>query len=208
MSENEEQYQVSLALAFLSRYIPCAHENADTSIGVGGVWAKCEDCGAGFQQENWGRARAARLDFERALETMSGVHEKLLDEYAKRGDARGALGSAWSWVGNEWACDDHEMYVAQINDLEGNLTWCFGYMGCEEIANVEGPRAGMRVAEGWARTHPEEAPEALLPSVTFNAKEVEVLRRIHARDTGGVLDVYDGMTPEEAKAFCAKLGIG
>ena len=198
MSENEEQYQVSLALAFLGRYTPCAHENAD--IDTGESWARCGDCGAIFQRELRARARATRLDFERALATLAGVNEKLLDEYAKQGDARGALGSAWSWVGDEWACDDHEMYVAQINNLEGNLIWCFGYMGCEEIADVGGPREGMRAAEEWNRTHPEEAPDQLPRTTTFSAEELVVLRKMCL---GGI-----GLTPEETQPICEKLGIG
>lgn len=200
MSENEEQYQVSLALAFLGRYTPCAHENANTSLGNDKVWAKCEDCGATFQQDHWAKIRVACLDFKRALDTLSGVHEKLLDEYAKQGDARGALGPAWSWVGDEWACDDHEMYVVQRNDLDGKLTWCFGYMGCEEIADVEGPRAGMRAAVEWHRTHPEEDLTQPPRATTFSAEELAVLRKMCL---GGI-----GLTPEETRPICEKLGIG
>lgn len=54
----------------LGRYRPCEHENADTSLGDGKTWAKCENCGATFQQSNWQKARDAAVEFDRALETL------------------------------------------------------------------------------------------------------------------------------------------
>lgn len=152
------------------------------------------------------------LETHPAARAVYQLRQKLLDEYAKQGDARGALGPIWFWVDNEWKCDVHEMYVYQRNDEAGAPFWCFGYVGCEEIADVDGPRAGMRAAEEWARTHPEEAPEALLPSVTFTQKEVTVMRRVMQGDVANGLRstkgaIESGMTSGEAQAFCAKLGL-
>ena len=140
------------------------------------------------------------LETHPAARAVHVLREKLLDEYAKQGDPRGALGPAWFWVDNEWKCDVHEMYVATRNDIEGNLVWCFGYMACEEIADVGGPREGMRAAEEWSRTHPEEDPAQPPRTTTFSAEELVVLRKMCL---GGI-----GLTPEETQPICEKLGIG
>ena len=45
------------ALRIVGKECPCPHETADTRLGNGQIWAKCEDCGATFQQEDWPRHR-------------------------------------------------------------------------------------------------------------------------------------------------------
>lgn len=60
----------SEAQKFLARYRPCAHENADTRLGNGKIWARCEDCGETFLQENWDKARETVAQFDKALEVV------------------------------------------------------------------------------------------------------------------------------------------
>ena len=55
------------ALSIIKRQAPCPHDNADTSLGVGGVWAKCEDCGATFAVSDWPRARVTAKEFDEAV---------------------------------------------------------------------------------------------------------------------------------------------
>lgn len=62
--------KINEALLILSRQAPCPHENADTRLGNGKVWAKCEDCGTTFQQDNWDMSRKAATEFEEAIETV------------------------------------------------------------------------------------------------------------------------------------------
>mgnify|MGYP003552782935 CR=1 FL=1 len=59
------------ALRIVSRQGPCPHDNADTTLGNGKVWAKCEDCGVTFPQEYWENAREAAKRFDDALEVIS-----------------------------------------------------------------------------------------------------------------------------------------
>ena len=59
------------ALRVVSRQGPCPHDNADTTLGNGRVWAKCEDCGVTFPQEYWENARAAAKSFDDALEIIT-----------------------------------------------------------------------------------------------------------------------------------------
>ena len=68
------------ALAYISRYAPCAHENVSTRCGDGSTWAKCEDCGATFLQENWDNARLASKTFDEAVFLLS----KLIPEQKPR----------------------------------------------------------------------------------------------------------------------------
>ena len=70
------------AKRFISRYRPCEHENADTRLGNGKIWARCEDCGATFQQENWQNARDAAAEFDIALEVLTKPVER-----SSKGDA-------------------------------------------------------------------------------------------------------------------------
>lgn len=59
------------ARSFIGRYRPCEHENADTRLGNGKIWARCEDCGATFQQEDWQDARDAAAEFDIALDVLN-----------------------------------------------------------------------------------------------------------------------------------------
>lgn len=56
--------------AELLKTYPCPHDNADTHLGDGRTWARCEDCGVTFRQENWGRYRKAAEDHEAALASL------------------------------------------------------------------------------------------------------------------------------------------
>lgn len=220
MSELE---RVGKALVLLSKYAPCPHETADFSLGTGTYWARCEDCGATFEQRNVDEIKQRCLDFDEALHVFVAVHEELLDEYAKQGDPRGALGPAWvyghtSAGEHEWVCTSLEMYVTQRNDEEGKEIWCFGYMGCEELDDALGPRDGMKLAEKWNREHPPEPPKMeypVLDMTTFNRKEMIVLQRIATGDLsgskfaeGGDYGILcQGLTTDEWQALCTKLGI-
>ncbi|RTL07729.1 hypothetical protein EKK58_00885 [Candidatus Dependentiae bacterium] len=61
------------AIRIVSRQTPCAHENADTRLGNGQIWAKCDDCGATFEQAHWDDARQAAKQFQIAIDVLSGV---------------------------------------------------------------------------------------------------------------------------------------
>lgn len=63
------------ARRFIGRYRPCEHENADTRLGDGKTWAKCEDCGATFEQARAKDAREAASQFDRALDELDRQHE-------------------------------------------------------------------------------------------------------------------------------------
>lgn len=59
------------AVSLVSRYAPCPHDNADTELGNGKIWAKCYDCGETFQQDNWQKARDASEAFTNAISLLS-----------------------------------------------------------------------------------------------------------------------------------------
>lgn len=59
------------AIAILSRYAPCPHEHADTRLGTGDVWAKCEDCGDEFRREDWHYYRAKAEEFNAAIARLT-----------------------------------------------------------------------------------------------------------------------------------------
>ena len=64
------------ALAFISRNHPCPHENADTRLGTGKIWAECYDCGATFLQENWDNVREDSRKFDEAVRILMATIEK------------------------------------------------------------------------------------------------------------------------------------
>lgn len=68
--------KVSDALKVVWRQAPCPHDNADTRLGNRKVWAKCEDCGRTFQQDQWGSARKAAEEFEAAMEALTKLKDK------------------------------------------------------------------------------------------------------------------------------------
>ena len=55
------------ALEILRRYTPCSHTCSDAIIGIGGYWARCEDCGVIFERSNWKRSLKAALEFNEAI---------------------------------------------------------------------------------------------------------------------------------------------
>lgn len=59
------------ALRVVSRQGPCPHDNADTKLGNGKVWAKCDDCGATFPQEYWEKSKVAAKNFDDAIDVIS-----------------------------------------------------------------------------------------------------------------------------------------
>jgi hypothetical protein len=58
------------AISFVGRYSPCPHDNAETRLGDGKTWARCEDCGHEFRQANWAKSRAAAEKFAQAIEAL------------------------------------------------------------------------------------------------------------------------------------------
>lgn len=64
------------ALSVVSRQHPCPHDNADTRLGNGKVWAKCDDCGVTFQQDQWPHARASAKEFGEALDVLTNLVEQ------------------------------------------------------------------------------------------------------------------------------------
>ena len=73
------------ALRVVSRQAPCPHDSADTNLGNGKIWAKCEDCGATFSQNQWQRAREFAKQFDDALETLSALAAQPQGEPSKYG---------------------------------------------------------------------------------------------------------------------------
>jgi hypothetical protein len=63
------------AIKVVSRYRPCEHENHDTSLGNGRIWAKCEDCGATFDRATLESRRAAARDFDAAIAALRAEDE-------------------------------------------------------------------------------------------------------------------------------------
>ncbi len=59
------------ALKIISRQAPCPHENADTRLGNGQIWAKCEDCGLTFDRAQWPDARQAAKEFDDAIQAIA-----------------------------------------------------------------------------------------------------------------------------------------
>ena len=73
------------AQQLIARYCPCRHDNADTNLGNGKIWTKCEDCGVTFLQENRQAAHQAADRFEAALATLAAGDGSAaaLEAYAK-----------------------------------------------------------------------------------------------------------------------------
>lgn len=65
---------VKEALTEIGRYTPCPHDDVDTRLGNGLVWARCNDCGETVKQESLGRLRRAHGKF---MEAMATVHDAL-----------------------------------------------------------------------------------------------------------------------------------
>lgn len=58
---------IESALRVLMRQAPCPHDNLDTRLGNGTVWAKCQDCGATIEQASIKRSRKVAREFEDAI---------------------------------------------------------------------------------------------------------------------------------------------
>jgi uncharacterized C2H2 Zn-finger protein len=61
----------------LVRCMPCPHDNADTRLGNGKIWARCEDCGVTFQQEHWDNIRHTAKNHEACVERLRAELEKV-----------------------------------------------------------------------------------------------------------------------------------
>jgi hypothetical protein len=61
------------ALAYISRYAPCAHESADTGCGNGKIWAKCDNCDAVFLQMNWDNIKQEAETFDAAIGLLAAM---------------------------------------------------------------------------------------------------------------------------------------
>lgn len=62
---------VKEAIQFVSIFEPCPHLTADFRLGDGKMWAKCEDCGETFLQENLPKYRAQWVKFQEAIDVIS-----------------------------------------------------------------------------------------------------------------------------------------
>jgi RecJ-like exonuclease len=71
--------------------MPCPHNNADTWLGDGKIWAKCEDCGGTFQQANWDSIRAYAKEHEEAQELCDDLHDATRDAKSPTVDASPVL---------------------------------------------------------------------------------------------------------------------
>lgn len=65
----------------LNRTRPCPHENADTRLGNGEIWAKCEDCGETFQQANWDAHRQRAKEQDEAIELADDLHDAVREAW-------------------------------------------------------------------------------------------------------------------------------
>ena len=65
------------ALRILSPQAPCPHDAYDDSLGYGGVWAKCHDCGVTFEVERHDRSRRSNQAFSEALDVLKQQAETL-----------------------------------------------------------------------------------------------------------------------------------
>jgi hypothetical protein len=61
------------ALAYISRYAPCAHESADTGCGNGKIWAQCDNCDSIFLQESWDNSKLAAKKFDSAIGILAAM---------------------------------------------------------------------------------------------------------------------------------------
>lgn len=59
------------AIQIIGKHAPCPHYSANTSLGDGRTWAKCDDCGETFGQENWDNYIREYESFEKALDYLS-----------------------------------------------------------------------------------------------------------------------------------------
>lgn len=58
------------AISIISRQAPCPHANAQTDMGDGKTWARCDDCGREFPQASWDQARHRAKLFDAAIRTL------------------------------------------------------------------------------------------------------------------------------------------
>ena len=58
------------ALAYISRYAPCAHENVDTSNSI---WAKCDNCDAVFLKKYWDDKKQEAKTFDVAMGILAAM---------------------------------------------------------------------------------------------------------------------------------------
>ena len=58
------------AFKTIQRQAPCPHDSTYTSLGDGKTWARCNDCGVTFPQEEVMRARDAARRFDDAIEHL------------------------------------------------------------------------------------------------------------------------------------------
>jgi hypothetical protein len=58
------------AFNVIQRNAPCPHDDIDTNLGNGKIWAKCHDCGATFPQDTLMRSRESAREFEDAVEHL------------------------------------------------------------------------------------------------------------------------------------------
>lgn len=59
------------AIQIVGKHAPCPHYSADTSLGDGRTWARCDDCGETFAQAAWDAYVRESEKFEDALDYLS-----------------------------------------------------------------------------------------------------------------------------------------
>lgn len=61
----------SEAIRVVSRHVPCPHDDLNTNLGNGKLWAKCLDCGETLAQSSIEAARDQYKRFDEALAVLS-----------------------------------------------------------------------------------------------------------------------------------------
>lgn len=159
-----------------------------------------------------------------ALLEVSALNERLLEEYANRGDVRGAISPEWEYSQGEWSNLDQKPWVNLRDHEGGDASWEYGVSDERALGEEDPARWAMRAAGAWRAAHPLGAvpviSQLLLPA------EIEALRDIlrdwnrlaqsksaqmafnavHKNLHDCLLDAHD-FTTEQADDLLKKLGI-
>jgi hypothetical protein len=110
------------ALRILSQYSPCPHENADTNLGTGEIWAKCEDCEETFLQEHWQRYKDDAKKFDEAVDRL---REALKSNEAPNQSAKLSEQYGGHWSDHpDFPVRDWRFEVANGDTKLGYWDWC------------------------------------------------------------------------------------
>jgi ribosomal protein L37AE/L43A len=78
MSKKKRILEVEAIRKAIGRLRPCEHDNADTSLGNGKIWAKCEDCGHTFDRANWDSYKKSAMEFDNAFDLLADIEKELV----------------------------------------------------------------------------------------------------------------------------------